>query len=292
MIDVVYRYDPSHPVERPRPADPGAARRQLDRGNREFASLIDPHGPPVQTRIIASDPSDFGWGAAAGLAPAQAPFAAFLGCSDARVPTEVVFGQGCNDLFVVRVAGNVLGTECLGSLRYAAQMFRGTLQLIVVLAHGHCGAITAAVDAYMKPQGYLDFADNFALRAIVDRLFVSVRGAARALEAEHGRAVATAPGYRQALIDTAVVVNAAWTAYCLRQEFPHDGQHPPGPEVVYGVYDLGSRLVGLPVGEPADGAAPPLAPGLHPPPVDPASFAALTREVAAAARVNETLARG
>ena len=289
MIDVVYRYDPTHPLERPRPADPAEAQRQLDRGNREFATLIDPHGPPVQTRVIEADPRDFGWGEEAGLPPAQAPFAAVLACSDARVPTEVVFGQGCNDLFVVRVAGNVLGTECLGSLRYAAHNFPTTLQLLVVLAHGHCGAVTAAVDAYLRPQGYLDFAANFTLRSIVDRLFVSVRGAARSLQAVHGPEVAAAPGYRQALIDTAVVVNAAWTAYSLRQEFPRDAQHPTAPAVVYGVYDLASRLVGLPAGETADGVAVGLAPGLHQPPGDANEFSALTLAVATGPRVVETL---
>ena len=63
-------------------------------------------------------------------APAQTPFAAILGCADARVPPEIVFNIGSNEIFVVRVAGNVLGQDCLGSLRYAASQFSTTLKLL------------------------------------------------------------------------------------------------------------------------------------------------------------------
>jgi carbonic anhydrase len=70
-----------------------------------------------------------------GDAPPQRPFAAVLGCADARVPIELVFHEGPNDLFVVRVAGNVLGPDILGSLCYAIDNLGGSLRLIVVLGH-------------------------------------------------------------------------------------------------------------------------------------------------------------
>jgi carbonic anhydrase len=77
-------------------------------------------------------------------AAAQAPFAAILGCMDSRVPPELVFDQRIGDIFSVRVAGNIVNTDILGSLEYATQV-AGT-KLIVVLGHSDCGAIKGAVD--------------------------------------------------------------------------------------------------------------------------------------------------
>jgi carbonic anhydrase len=77
-------------------------------------------------------------------AQAQAPFAAILGCMDSRVPPELVFDQRIGDIFSVRVAGNIVNTDILGSLEYATQV-AGT-KLIVVLGHSDCGAIKGAVD--------------------------------------------------------------------------------------------------------------------------------------------------
>jgi carbonic anhydrase len=79
------------------------------------------------------------------LAESQHPFATILGCSDSRVPPEIVFDQGLGDLFIVRVAGNVVGTEILGSLGYALGHL-GT-PLFVVLGHEGCGAVQAALQA-------------------------------------------------------------------------------------------------------------------------------------------------
>lgn len=106
------------------------------------------------------------------------PFAAILGCADARVPTEMIFAKGCNELFVVRVAGNVLGRECLGSLRYAVAHFPKTLKLLVVLAHAKCGAVTEAVDVYLQPGRYLEIATDHSIRSIADQILVAVRVAA------------------------------------------------------------------------------------------------------------------
>ncbi len=74
----------------------------------------------------------------------QKPFAAILGCSDSRVPPEVIFDQGLGDLFVVRVAGNIVDTDVSGSLEYAG--FHLGTQLFVVLGHEHCGAVTAVLE--------------------------------------------------------------------------------------------------------------------------------------------------
>src|SRR5262245_38706666 len=116
MIEIVYRYDPEQPKQTRQPSTPGEARRLLESGKRTFADLLSGTGggEPVR-QVIPLTPRDIGWGDQLGVAPAQAPFAAVLGCSDARVPTEMVFQQGSNSLFVVRVAGNIVGSETLAS---------------------------------------------------------------------------------------------------------------------------------------------------------------------------------
>jgi carbonic anhydrase len=79
----------------------------------------------------------------ASVADAQTPFAAVVACSDSRVPPELLFDQGLGDLFVVRVAGNVIGSDALGSLEYAAEHLE--VPAIVVLGHSRCGAVSAAI---------------------------------------------------------------------------------------------------------------------------------------------------
>ncbi len=242
-IDVVYRFDLTRPARRPGPRSAVEALGRLERGNRSFATLLDgqAHGP----RIIPVDPGEVGHGPQAGLAPTQRPFAAVLGCADARVPVEMVFQQRANDLFVVRVAGNGLGSGCLGSLRYAASNFAESLRLVLVLGHSQCGAVSAAVDAFLKPKNYLSLAINYPLRAIVDSILVAVRTASVALETAHGPDVARQPGYRAALVEVSVAVNAALAAFALREELG-----TRRCRVVFGAYDLASRLVRLPLAPP------------------------------------------
>ena len=110
--------------------------------------------------------------------PDQNAFALVVGCSDARAPVEQIFDQAFNSLFVVRIAGNVLGTECLGSIDYAVRNLR-TLRLLLVLGHSGCGAVTAAVNTYLDPQDFSDIASTHALRSLVDRIMIAVRGAAK-----------------------------------------------------------------------------------------------------------------
>lgn len=98
----------------------------------------------------------------------QDPVAIILGCSDARVPVEIVFDQGLGDLFVIRVAGNIVAPSQIGSIEFAAEKFN--TQLVVVLGHSNCGAVTACVDALINPEQ--NYSPN--LQSIVDRIRPSV----------------------------------------------------------------------------------------------------------------------
>jgi carbonic anhydrase len=98
----------------------------------------------------------------------QQPFAIILGCSDARVPAEIIFDQGLGDLFVIRVAGNIVAPSQVGSVEFAASRF-GT-RLVVVLGHTQCGAILATIDELQQPAEQ----QSRNLRSIVDRIRPSV----------------------------------------------------------------------------------------------------------------------
>lgn len=250
MFEVTYRYDPAHPLEGRTPRDPEEARRLLEAGNQAFASMTN--GSAAQSRIVYVGPEDVGLSEPAGV-PAQQPFAAVLGCSDARVPTELVFDRACNELFVARVAGNIISHELLGSIGYAVEHMGESLKLIVVLGHSRCGAVTAAVDDYLEPGDGLGFATSHNVRSIVNVLFPAVRRAARSLSASRGDGVSRLPGYRAALVECSVVINAALTASMLRSEF---GDSAKGLRVVFGVYDLTSHLVNVPVSPDEEGEPP------------------------------------
>src|ERR1700759_364349 len=99
------------------PTTPEAAVQTLLDGN---AGFIREAMPDVPAPTTVGAPT----GEPAPVPPTQAPFCIVLGCSDARVPLEMIFGAGPNEFFVVRVAGNVLGDECLGSIEYALHMFK------------------------------------------------------------------------------------------------------------------------------------------------------------------------
>jgi len=279
-IDVVYRYDPAHPLHRSPPPTPAKALRRLLRGNRTFAGLLYAHRAG-RSPVIPLDADDVGLGAEPGQAPVQHPFAAVLGCSDARVPTEMVFQENSNDLFVVRVAGNGLGSDCVGTLRYAEDHFSRSLRLAVVLGHSQCGAVTAAVDAFLEPKTYLPLASNQPLRAIIDAILVAVRSASLALEAAHAAPLTARPGYRAALVETASVLNAALAAFALRPEL-----ETRTCRVLFGVYDLATRLVGIPGWGDSKASRRPL---LLPPPRHEGEFRRLAAEVAESPRVRALL---
>jgi carbonic anhydrase len=136
-----------------------SAREAFERlrdGNRRFASdLRSPDSLATRNRRRESVAS-------------QEPFAIILGCSDSRVPAEIVFDQGLGDLFVIRVAGNIVAPSQVGSVEFAAARF-GT-RLVVVLGHSRCGAILATLEELGRPSA--DQSKN--LRSIVDRIRPSV----------------------------------------------------------------------------------------------------------------------
>ena len=138
----------------PRPETAEQALEMLKQGNARFVENVQ----NPQSTLLASN----------ALTHVHEPFAIILGCSDARVQAEIVFDQGLGDLFVIRVAGNVVAPSQIGSVEFAAEKF-GT-KLVVVLGHSHCGAVTACVETLINPDQ--QFSPN--LRSIVDRIRPSV----------------------------------------------------------------------------------------------------------------------
>jgi len=267
-IDITYRYCDDDTAIRPLPADSRAALLRLEQGNRSFAKLLDQDEKTggIQ-QIIPVDLRDLGFAAGRSAEPKQRPFAAVLGCADARVPVELVFNEGPNDLFVVRVAGNGLGGEVLGSLKYAVENLGGSLKLIVALGHSGCGALTTAVDVFLNPSDYLPLATKHTLRGILDRSLLVVQTSARKLLAAYGPDVVLRPGYRKALVETAIVTNAALAAYSIQEELRSN--ELTEIRAVYGVYLLDTRQIWSPRVGSIEGG------GLAAPPVDFAEFAEL-----------------
>jgi carbonic anhydrase len=113
------------------------ALKLLREGNQRFVSDV-PNRDTVESRARRLE-----------LAKGQEPFAAILGCSDSRVPVEIIFDQGLGDLFVIRVAGNIVAPSLIGSVEFAAEQF-GT-RLVVVLGHTRCGAIETTLQQLQRP---------------------------------------------------------------------------------------------------------------------------------------------
>ena len=131
------------------------AREALERlreGNRRFVA-----GAPSHASLTSAARRDE-------LTEGQEPFAIILGCSDSRVPAEMVFDQGLGDLFVIRVAGNIVAPSQVGSVEFAAERFH--TRLVVVLGHSGCGAILATLDEIRREDGV----PSRNLRSIVDRV--------------------------------------------------------------------------------------------------------------------------
>jgi carbonic anhydrase len=136
-----------------------SAREALERlreGNRRFVSGV-PSGGTLTSQMRRTE-----------LAAGQEPFAIILGCSDSRVPAEIVFDQGLGDLFVIRVAGNIVASSQVDSVEFAAARF-GT-RLVVVLGHSQCGAVLATLEELQQPTE----SQSRNLRSIVDRVRPSV----------------------------------------------------------------------------------------------------------------------
>jgi carbonic anhydrase len=137
-------------------AAPSALAR-LREGNRRFVS----QGPSPTSLTDASRRNE--------LVDGQEPFAIILGCSDSRVPAEIVFDQGLGDLFVIRVAGNIVAPSQVESIEFAAERF-GT-RLVVVLGHSQCGAVLATLDELLDPRRH---GAPASYRSIVSRIIPAV----------------------------------------------------------------------------------------------------------------------
>lgn len=132
------------------------ALERLKKGNQRFVE-----GQTQNQRLLTHQER-------AKMAETQEPFAIVLGCSDSRVPAEMVFDQGLGDLFVIRVAGNIVAPSQVGSVEFAAESFN--CPLVIVLGHTHCGAIDSTIEALRHP----DQAPSVNLMSIVNRVRPSV----------------------------------------------------------------------------------------------------------------------
>lgn len=132
------------------------ALERLKEGNARFVTRIENQEPMASPACPIAEMNR------------RQPFAIILGCSDARVPAEIVFDQGLGDLFVIRVAGNIVAPSQVGSVEFAASRF-GT-RLVVVLGHSQCGAIQAALEELQQPSEN----QSRNLRSIVNRVRPSV----------------------------------------------------------------------------------------------------------------------
>jgi carbonic anhydrase len=173
------------------------------------------------------------------LAARQDPFAIVLGCSDSRVPAEIIFDQGLGDLFVIRVAGNVVAPSQVDSVEFAAARF-GT-RLVVVLGHSRCGAILATLEELERPAQ----AQSRSLRSIVDRVRPSVE-TLLATELRH---------QPEALVHHAVRANIRVAASNLRHgsELLEQLIEKDGLMVVGAEYSLETGVVDFFEGLPAEG---------------------------------------
>ena len=290
-LDFIYRYDPSRPKPFFAPRDRHEAELYLRVGNElivRFKEACEQHrflpdeGPAVvELSAMAAEGFERGDD---GL-PIQMPFAVVLGCSDARVPSELLFGQEFNDLFNIRVAGNVLAEEGIGSLLYALRAFaperprpgHRSLKLAAVLGHRGCGAVRATIRAFLDP---LNDAALFGepIGAILRRITSpALIVAADSLNQVFGPAAAGQPEHFLDLIDLTVYLNAAWVAHEVQSWV---NREPSGLServgVVYGVVDPQDlRVRALP---PATGAPEPEMFG--PPPSDQDALRALGLTIA------------
>jgi carbonic anhydrase len=170
------------------------ALERLRAGNQRFA-----------TNVRSVD-SLLGQSARNALVPSQAPFAIVLSCSDSRAPAELVFDQGLGDLFVVRVAGNVLAPILVGSVEFAAETF-GT-PLVVVMGHSHCGVIALTIDRIVSGAGA-----SSNVKEIVERIRGAIEGVVRPASSGPGAA-------REAILEQATRANVSNTVRQLKEASP------------------------------------------------------------------------
>lgn len=262
------------PQPRKAPADAEAAQRVLEEGNRQFAGWV--RGCYDEDPATAEElglPESLG---RPGEIPQQTPFATVVACSDARVPVRLLLGQSVNDVFEIRVAGNALDEEGLGSVEYALHHLPST-RVVAVFGHTHCGAITAAVDAYLQPSQFNPTGPTRGIRAIIHRGLAAVLQAVRGLEQADGAAAPGTPQYREQLIETAVYLNAANAAQELQLAVRDAGKQDQ-VHALFGAYDMVDQYLKSPRADQEGRLA--LAPGLAPAPADAAALEQMARAVA------------
>lgn len=236
-IDFTYRYRPERPKPFFVPRDWREAELYLRVGNElivrfhdackhdgyapgDWPSVVEISGPEAKAEPKGDD----------GL-PKQMPFALMLGCSDARVPTELLFGQEFNDIFNIRVAGNVLAEEGVGSLLYALRSFapdregpnQRSLRLAAVVGHRGCGAVRATVQAFLDPiKDAAAFGEPIGaiLRRITSPALVM---AVEAINIVFGEGFSTDPALVNAVIEVTVYLNAAWGAHQVQEWVDREG---------------------------------------------------------------------
>jgi carbonic anhydrase len=202
------------------------ALERLRAGNRRFVADAAGDGPETgRSRRRA-------------LLDGQAPFAIVLGCSDSRVPAELVFDQGLGDLFVIRVAGNIVAPSLVGSVEFAAERF-GT-RLVVVLGHSRCGAVEATIEELERPSE----SRSVNLRSIVERIRPAVESL---LDPE--------PPDRETLLRCAVRANIRASADHLRHgsDLLEQLSRDDGLAVVGAEYSLETGVVDFFDGPPGSG---------------------------------------
>lgn len=205
--------------------DAATALQRLREGNQRFAQGRQTLAPA------------FGLAQRAALTEGQCPFAIILGCSDSRVPAEIVFDQGLGDLFVIRVAGNIVAPSQVGSCEFAASQF-GT-RLIVVMGHSHCGAVEATIESLLLDSDH----PSRNIESIVNRIRPSVQGLlATALKSNP-----------DALLHEAIRANVRAAADHLRHgsEVIEELIHRQGVVVVGAEYSIETGLVDFFDGVPA-----------------------------------------
>lgn len=251
-IEFIYRFRPEKPKPFFVPRDAEDASVYLQAGNVLISRFYDACRsgeyrdgmPPPVVEMSAAEAMGEPVGDD-GL-PIQMPFALMLGCSDARVPTELLFGQEFNDIFNIRVAGNVLADEGVGSLLYALRTFspppshpKGrSLRLAGVLGHRGCGAVKATVKTFQSsPMGARIFGDPIG--SLIARIASPPLAlAAELLEERYGAGSSSAPSHFAKLVELVVYLNAAWVAHNVQKWI--DGEGPDTSSrvgVVYGVCD-------------------------------------------------------
>jgi carbonic anhydrase len=255
-VEFTFRYDPAAPREFFVPKSWEAAVEELRNGNEKVARFIAACQLPglgIETQVVElSRPQvelepkgDDGF-------PKQMPFAVVVGCSDARVPAEILFGQEFNAIFNIRLAGSVLPPEAVGSLLYALKTFvpqaadpnlRG-LKLVVALGHRGCGAVKATIRTCREDPSGAAIPDDpigTILKRIHDPALIA---GARAVDHVFGDGAAANPDLEPVMIELVVYLNAAWLGHQIRNwvwEQSEEAATQVG--VVYGVFDPGDFRV-------------------------------------------------